>query len=96
MSSSRIETLINEVQATFDRRPADVEAGLDRGVLPILSTPPVPSAISTSGDLAAARTSPNTIPAQSVGTAVTCYFSHRHRKNLEEIAGEQSVYLPPA
>ena len=25
-----------------------------------------------------------------------CYFSHRHRNNLEEIAGEQSVYLPPA
>ncbi|MBP1903065.1 MULTISPECIES: DUF6610 family protein [Halobacteriales] len=25
-----------------------------------------------------------------------CYFSHRHRNNLEEIAGEQSVYIPPA
>lgn len=25
-----------------------------------------------------------------------CYFSHRHRNNLEEIAGEQSVYFPPA
>jgi hypothetical protein len=25
-----------------------------------------------------------------------CYFSHRFRNNLEEIAGEQSVYLPPA
>jgi len=25
-----------------------------------------------------------------------CYFSHRHRNNLEEIAGEQSIYLPPA
>jgi len=25
-----------------------------------------------------------------------CYFNHRHRNNLEEIAGEQSVYLPPA
>jgi hypothetical protein len=25
-----------------------------------------------------------------------CYFSHRHRNNLEEIAGEQSVYLPQA
>ena len=25
-----------------------------------------------------------------------CYFSHRHRNNLEEIAGDQSVYLPPA
>ncbi|WP_135827116.1 DUF6610 family protein [Halorussus ruber] len=25
-----------------------------------------------------------------------CYFSHRHRNNLEELAGEQSVYLPPA
>jgi hypothetical protein len=25
-----------------------------------------------------------------------CYFAHRHRNNLEEIAGEQSVYLPPA
>ena len=25
-----------------------------------------------------------------------CYFSHRHRNNLEEIAGKQSVYLPPA
>jgi hypothetical protein len=24
-----------------------------------------------------------------------CYFSHRHRNNLEEIAGEQSVYFPP-
>ena len=29
MSSTHIETLINEVQATFDRRPADIEAGLD-------------------------------------------------------------------
>ncbi|WP_459190927.1 DUF6610 family protein [Halosimplex sp. J119] len=25
-----------------------------------------------------------------------CYFAHRHRNNLEEIAGEQSVSLPPA
>ena len=25
-----------------------------------------------------------------------CYFAHRHRNNLEEVAGEQSVYLPPA
>lgn len=25
-----------------------------------------------------------------------CYFSHRHRNSLEEIAGEQSVYFPPA
>ncbi|MDB9234631.1 hypothetical protein PN419_14695 [Halorubrum ezzemoulense] len=25
-----------------------------------------------------------------------CYFAHRHRNTLEEIAGEQSVYLPPA
>jgi len=25
-----------------------------------------------------------------------CYFAHRHRNNLEEIAGKQSVYLPPA
>ncbi|QGX93316.1 hypothetical protein EI982_00245 (plasmid) [Haloplanus rallus] len=25
-----------------------------------------------------------------------CYFTHRHRKDLEEIAGEQSVYIPPA
>ena len=25
-----------------------------------------------------------------------CYFTHRRRNNLEEIAGEQSVYLPPA
>jgi hypothetical protein len=25
-----------------------------------------------------------------------CYFAHRHRNNLEEFAGEQSVYLPPA
>ncbi|MCU4744451.1 hypothetical protein OB955_24535 [Halobacteria archaeon AArc-m2/3/4] len=25
-----------------------------------------------------------------------CHFSHRDRNNLEEIAGEQSVYLPPA
>jgi hypothetical protein len=24
-----------------------------------------------------------------------CYFTHRHRNNLEEIAGEQSVYIPP-
>jgi hypothetical protein len=23
-----------------------------------------------------------------------CYFSHRHQNNLEEIAGEQSVYIP--
>ena len=29
MSSTLIETLINEVQATSDRRPADIEAGLD-------------------------------------------------------------------
>ena len=25
-----------------------------------------------------------------------CYFSHRNRNNLEEITGEQSVYIPPA
>ena len=25
-----------------------------------------------------------------------CYFSHRHRNNLEEIAGDRSVYIPPA
>jgi len=25
-----------------------------------------------------------------------CYFTHRHRNNHEEIAGEQSVYIPPA
>ena len=25
-----------------------------------------------------------------------CYFSHRHRNNLEEINGDQSVYIPPA
>ncbi len=25
-----------------------------------------------------------------------CYFTHRHRNHLEELAGEQSVYLPPA
>ena len=25
-----------------------------------------------------------------------CYFAHRHRNNLEEVTGEQSVYLPPA
>jgi hypothetical protein len=25
-----------------------------------------------------------------------CYFAHRHRNNLEELAGEQSVYFPPA
>jgi hypothetical protein len=25
-----------------------------------------------------------------------CYFTHRHRNNLEELAGEQSVYLPLA
>ncbi|GAB7010810.1 DUF6610 family protein [Halorubrum trueperi] len=24
-----------------------------------------------------------------------CYFTHRHRNNLEEIGGEQSVYIPP-
>ena len=29
MSSTRIETLINEVQGTFDRRPADIEVGLE-------------------------------------------------------------------
>jgi hypothetical protein len=29
MSSTRIETLIDEVQAAFDRRPTDIEAGLD-------------------------------------------------------------------
>jgi len=29
MSSTRIEQLINEVQAAFDRRPADIESGLD-------------------------------------------------------------------
>ena len=29
MSSTCLETLINEVQATFDRRPADIEAGLE-------------------------------------------------------------------
>jgi len=40
-------------------------------VLPISSTPPVPSAGRTSGELAAARTSSNTIPAQSVDTAAT-------------------------
>lgn len=28
MSSSRIETLLDDVQATFDRRPEDVETGL--------------------------------------------------------------------
>ena len=25
-----------------------------------------------------------------------CYFTHRHRNNLKEIAGEQSVYFSPA
>ena len=25
-----------------------------------------------------------------------CYFTHRHRNQLEELAGEQSVYFPPA
>ena len=25
-----------------------------------------------------------------------CYFIHRHRNDLEKIAGEQSVYIPPA
>ncbi len=40
-------------------------------VLPISSKQPVPSARRTSGELAAARTSPNTIPAQSVDTAAT-------------------------
>lgn len=29
MSSTRIEQLIGDVQAAFDRRPADIEAGLD-------------------------------------------------------------------
>lgn len=29
MSSTRIEALIDEVQAAFDRRPTDIEAGLD-------------------------------------------------------------------
>ena len=29
MSSTRIEQLIDNVQAAFDRRPADIEAGLD-------------------------------------------------------------------
>ncbi|MDZ7745884.1 MAG: hypothetical protein U5K28_04960 [Halobacteriales archaeon] len=29
MSSTRIEALIDEVQAAFDRCPADIEAGLD-------------------------------------------------------------------
>lgn len=24
-----------------------------------------------------------------------CYFSHRHRNTLEELAGEESVYIPP-
>jgi len=51
-------------------------------VLPISNTPPVPSAGRTSGELAAARTSPNTIPAQSVDTAATsATSSHRHRNN---------------
>jgi len=31
MSSTRIEALIDEVQAAFDRRPTDIEAGLDVG-----------------------------------------------------------------
>ncbi len=25
-----------------------------------------------------------------------CYFAHRHRNLFEELAGEQSFYLPPA
>jgi len=51
----------------------------------------------TSGEHLAARTSLNTGPAQSVGTVVTSATSpHRHRNNHEEIAGEQSVYIPPA
>ena len=25
-----------------------------------------------------------------------CYFTHRHRNRLAEVAGEQSVYVPPA
>jgi hypothetical protein len=29
MSSTRIEALIDEVQAAFDRRPTDIEVGLD-------------------------------------------------------------------
>ncbi len=29
MSSTRIEQLINEVQAAFDRRPTEIESGLD-------------------------------------------------------------------
>jgi len=51
----------------------------------------------TSGEHLAARTSLNTGPAQSVGYCrYECYFTHRHRNNHEEIAGEQSVYIPPA
>lgn len=29
MSSTRIDQLIDEVQAAFDRRPGDIESGLD-------------------------------------------------------------------
>lgn len=29
MSSTRIEQLINDVQAAFDRRPTEIESGLD-------------------------------------------------------------------
>jgi len=29
MSSTRIDTLLDEVQAAFDRRPTDIETGLD-------------------------------------------------------------------
>ena len=29
MSSTRIDQLVNEVQAAFDRRPTEIEPGLD-------------------------------------------------------------------
>lgn len=36
MSGSRIESLVDEVQATFDRRPDDIETGLDTNEADVL------------------------------------------------------------
>lgn len=36
MSSTRIETLIDDVQAAFDRQPTDIESGLDVEDAPLL------------------------------------------------------------
>jgi len=63
---------------------------------PISSRLLAPNVERTSGEHVAAPTSQNTTPAQSVDTAATsATFTHRHRKNLEEIDGEQSIYIPP-